>query len=489
MAALKDILYKVSLKSVSGNMETEVKALAFDSRKVEAGTAFIAVKGTQVDGHDFISTAIEKGALAIVCEELPAELNTEIAYIQVQDSSKALGFMASNFFGSPSEKLKLVGVTGTNGKTTCVTLLFQLFRALGYNTGLLSTVENKINEVVLPATHTTPDAITLNETLAQMVAKGCTHCFMEASSHAIVQNRIAGLKYEGAVFTNLTHEHLDYHKTFDEYIKAKKQLFDGLSSSAFALVNADDKRGAVMLQNTKAAKHKYALKSMAAFKAKILSNTLQGLELDVDGKNVWFKLIGDFNAYNLLAVYGTAVLLGEDENEVLEQLSNVNSAAGRFEQVITNTGITAIVDYAHTPDALENVLSTIKIFRTGNEQVITVIGCGGNRDKDKRPLMAKIACDLSDKVILTSDNPRFEEPGDILKDMQAGVSPSNFKKTLTIEDRREAIKAASSMAEPNDIILVAGKGHETYQEIKGVRADFDDRKVLSEMLNLIHKPN
>ncbi len=489
MAALKDILYKVSLKSVSGNMETEVKALAFDSRKVEAGTAFVAVKGTQVDGHEFIGTAIEKGAVAVICEELPEQPNENIAFVQVQDSSKALGFMASNFFGNPSDKLKLVGVTGTNGKTTCVTLLFQLFRALGYNTGLLSTVENKINEVVLQATHTTPDAITLNETLAQMVAKGCTHCFMESSSHAIVQNRIAGLKYVGAVFTNLSHEHLDYHKTFDEYIKAKKLLFDGLPSTAFALVNADDKRGAVMLQNTKAEKHKYALKSMAAFKAKILSNTLQGLELDIDGKNVWFKLIGDFNAYNLLAVYGAAVLLGEDENTVLEQLSNVNTAPGRFEQVITNTGITAIVDYAHTPDALENVLATIKVFRTGNEQVITVVGCGGNRDKEKRPLMAKIACDFSDKVILTSDNPRHEVPGDILKDMQAGVSPSNFKKTLTIEDRREAIKAASSIAEPNDIILVAGKGHETYQEIKGVRSDFDDREVLSEMLNLIHKPN
>lgn len=489
MAALKDILYKVSLQAVSGDMETEVKAIAFDSRKVEAGTVFVAVRGTQVDGHEFISSSIEKGAIAIVCEELPQDQPEGIAFVQVQDSSKALGFMASNFYGNPSEKLKLVGVTGTNGKTTCVTLLHQLFRALGYNTGLLSTVVNKINEEELSATHTTPDAITLNETLAQMVSKGCTHCFMESSSHAIVQNRIAGLKYEGAVFTNLSHEHLDYHKTFDEYIKAKKLLFDGLSSTAFALVNADDKRGAVMLQNTKAAKHKYAMKSMAAFKAKILSNTLQGLELDIYGKNVWFKLIGDFNAYNLLAVFGTAVLLGEEETEVLEQLSNVNPAPGRFEQVVTNTGITALVDYAHTPDALENVLSTIKEFRTGNETVITVVGCGGNRDKEKRPVMAKIACDLSDKVILTSDNPRFEEPGDILKNMQEGVTPSNFKKTLTIEDRKEAIKAACAMAEPNDIILVAGKGHETYQEIKGVRSDFDDRKVLSEMLNLIHKPN
>lgn len=489
MAALKDILYKVSLQSVSGNMETEVTSLAFDSRKVQDGTAFVAVKGTQVDGHEFISSSIESGAVAIICEEMPQDQPEGVAFIQVQDSSKALGFMAANFYGNPSEKLKLVGITGTNGKTTCVTLLHQLFRALGYNTGLLSTVVNKINEEELPATHTTPDAITLNETLAQMVSKGCTHCFMESSSHAIVQNRIAGLKYQGAVFTNLSHEHLDYHKTFDEYIKAKKLLFDNLPAGSFALVNYDDKRGPIMLQNTKAWKHKFALKSFADYKAKILSNTLQGLELDISGYTVWFKLIGDFNAYNLLAVFGTAVLLGEEETEVLEQLSNLDPAPGRFEQVFTNTGITALVDYAHTPDALENVLSTIKEFRTGNETVITVVGCGGNRDKDKRPIMAKIACDLSDKVILTSDNPRFEEPSDILKDMQAGITPSNFRKTLTIEDRREAIKAACAMAQPNDIILVAGKGHETYQEIKGVRNDFDDRKVLSEMLNLIHKPN
>jgi UDP-N-acetylmuramoyl-L-alanyl-D-glutamate--2,6-diaminopimelate ligase len=325
--------------------------------------------------------------------------------------------------------------------------------------------------------------------LAKMVAKGCTHCFMESSSHAIVQRRIAGLKYEGAVFTNLSHEHLDYHKTFDEYIKAKKLLFDGLSSSAFALVNADDKRGSVMLQNTKASKHKYALKSLADYKAKILSNTLEGLELDINGQNVWFKLIGDFNAYNLLAVLGTAALLGEDEVRVLEELSSLDPAPGRFEQVITETGITALVDYAHTPDALENVLLTIKAIRTGNEKVITVVGCGGNRDKDKRPIMAKIACELSDKVILTSDNPRHEDPMAIIKEMQEGVSPSNYKKTLIIEDRREAIKTASALAEPKDIILVAGKGHETYQEINGVRTDFDDRKILSEMLNLIHKQN
>jgi UDP-N-acetylmuramoyl-L-alanyl-D-glutamate--2,6-diaminopimelate ligase len=337
------------------------------------------------------------------------------------------------------------------------------------------------------ATHTTPDALQINELLAKMLAKGCTHCFMEASSHAIVQYRVAGLSFNGAIFTNLSHEHLDYHKTFDEYIKAKKMLFDGLPSTAFALTNADDKRGMVMLQNTKASKYRYALKSMADFKARILSNTINGLELDVAGHNVWFKLIGDFNAYNLMAVYGTAVLLEESSEEVLRVMSEVNTAPGRFEQVITNTGITAIVDYAHTPDALENVLKTIKVFRTGNEKVITVVGCGGNRDSAKRPEMAKIACNLSDKVVLTSDNPRFEEPITIIEEMQKGVSPTNYKKTLVMADRREAIKVACSMAEPKDIILVAGKGHETYQEVKGERFPFDDREVLKEMLNLIHK--
>lgn len=487
MKALKDILYKVSLQSTAGSTEVEVLALAFDSRKVQNGTAFIATVGTQSDGHDYIDQAIEKGAIAIICEKLPEDIQDNITYVEVKNSSEALGIMASNFFGNPSEKLKLVGVTGTNGKTTCVTLLFQVFRKLGYNVGLLSTVVNKINEEVIVATHTTPDALQINELLAKMLAKGCTHCFMEASSHAIVQHRVAGLSFNGAIFTNLSHEHLDYHKTFDEYIKAKKMLFDGLPSTAFALINADDKRGAIMLQNTKASKHKYALKSMADFKAKILSNTLHGLELDIAGHNVWFKLIGDFNAYNLMAVYGGALLLEENAEEVLRALSEVNPAPGRFEQVLTETGITAIVDYAHTPDALENVLSTIKVFRTGNERVITVVGCGGNRDTTKRPEMAKIACELSDRVVLTSDNPRFEEPGAIIEDMQKGVSPTNYKKTLVMADRKEAIKMACSMAEPKDIILVAGKGHETYQEIKGERFPFDDREVLKEMLNLIHK--
>jgi UDP-N-acetylmuramoyl-L-alanyl-D-glutamate--2,6-diaminopimelate ligase len=489
MPVLKDILYKVSLQSVSGNMDTEIAMLAFDSRKVIAGCAFIAVSGTQVDGHDYIQKAIELGALAIVCEQLPAILDENIAYVAIKDSAEALGLIASNFYDRPSEKMSLVGVTGTNGKTTCATLLFQLFRELGYNVGLISTVENKINDEVLEATHTTPDAITINKLMSQMLAKGCTHCFMEVSSHAIVQQRVAGLNFSGAFFTNLSHEHLDYHKTFDEYIKAKKLLFDGLDKSAFALTNADDKRGAVMLQNTKASKFKYALKSIADFKTKVISNTIQGLELDINGHNVWFKLIGDFNAYNLTAVFAVASIMGEDELEILRHLSNLNPAPGRFEQVITETGITAIVDYSHTPDALENVLGTIKEFRTGNEKVITVVGCGGNRDKDKRPIMAKIACDLSDKVVLTSDNPRDEVPMSIIEDMQAGVSPSNYKKTLVVADRKEAIKTASALAEPRDIILVAGKGHETYQEIKGERFPFDDREVLNEMLNLMHKQN
>ena len=486
MPALKDILYRVSLLSVSGNMDTDIVSIAFDSRKVEVGSAFIAIRGTQVDGHDYIEKAIEAGAAAIICEQMPAQLNEGLAYVAVKDSSQALGYMAANFHGRPSEKLTLVGVTGTNGKTTCATLLYQLFRSLGYNVGLLSTVQNKLNDEVLEATHTTPDALTINKLMRQMLAKGCTHCFMEVSSHAIVQHRVTGLDFDGAFFTNLSHDHLDYHKTFDEYIKAKKALFDGLSSEAFALTNVDDKRGPVMLQNTKATKYRYALKKMADYKAKVLSNTLQGLEMNVNGHEVWFKLIGDFNAYNLTAVFAVASLLGEDENEVLQQLSNLNPAPGRFEQVLTATGITAIVDYAHTPDALENVLGTIKEFRTGNEKVITVVGCGGNRDKDKRPEMARIACELSDKVVLTSDNPRNEEPMSIIEDMQKGVSPTNYKKTLVMADRKEAIKTASALAKPKDIILVAGKGHETYQEVNGERFPFDDRLILKDMLNLIH---
>lgn len=485
MALLKDILYKVSLLASSGDMSRNITSVCFDSRERAPDSVFVAVKGTLSDGHEYIEKALENGASAIVCERKPANLRSDITYVEVENSAKALGVIAANFYGHPASKLKLIAVTGTNGKTTTATLLHNLFMALGYHAGLLSTVNNKINETIIEATHTTPDALKINELLSIMVKEGCTHCFMEASSHAIAQERISGLQLAGAIFTNISHDHLDYHKSFEEYIKVKKKLFDELPSAAFALVNIDDKRGMVMLQNTKAFKRTYALKMMSDFKAKVLSNTLSGLELEIDGRNVWFKLIGDFNAYNLLAVYATAVLLEEDEDEVLKILSMLNTAPGRFEQVPNNTQITAIVDYAHTPDALENVLSTIKKFRTGNEQVITVIGCGGNRDKTKRPLMAEIACRYSDKAILTSDNPRNEVPEDIIKDMQEGVSPSNFRKTLVIPDRKEAIKTACAMAGDHDIILIAGKGHETYQEIKGVKYDFDDKKVLAEMLELM----
>ena len=481
MNVIKDILYKVSLTSTYGDMERKVSDIVFDSRKVIENSAFVAVKGTQVDGHDFISLALEKGATTIVCEQLPEALATGITYIQVVDSAKALGIMAANFYGNPSEKIKVVAVTGTNGKTTTVTLLHQLFVRMGYSTGLLSTVENKINEEVIPSTHTTPDAVSVQALLRKMVDVGCTHCFMEASSHAIVQERIAGLKLAGAVFTNITHDHLDYHGTFEEYIKAKKKLFDELPKDAFALVNGDDKRGGVMVQNCRGTLQTFGLKSAADFKAKILSNTIEGLELDVNGKLIWFRMIGSFNAYNLLGVLGTAVLLGEDEDEVLRELSAIKGAKGRFDRISIG-GITAIVDYAHTPDALDNVLKTINAFRTGNEQLITVVGCGGNRDKTKRPTMAKIAVSESTKAIFTSDNPRFEEPAEILRDMQAGVGPTDFRKTLTIEDRREAIKTALLLCQKGDIVLIAGKGHEDYQEIKGVKHHFDDAEVVTELL-------
>ncbi len=487
MAILKDILYKVPLKSVSGDMNKEIGSLCFDSREAEQGCLFIAVKGLTVDGHEYIGKAIASGATVIVCEELPESLRDDITYVQTEDSAVALGLLASNFFGNPSEKLHLVGITGTNGKTTSATLLFQLFRRLGYNVGLLSTVENRVNDKILPARFTTPDAIQLNSLLREMVDSGCTHCFMEVSSHALIQKRTKGVTFKGAVFTNITHDHLDYHKSFDEYIKAKKILFDELPKEAFALVNVDDKRGNVMLQNTKASKKTFGLKFMANYKSRIINNTLQGLELDIDNKNVWFRLVGDFNAYNILACYGVAMELEEDPDEVLTALSELRPARGRFEVVDNAAGIIAIVDYAHTPDALENVLKTIEGFRTGNEQVITVVGCGGDRDKSKRPVMANIATKYSNKVILTSDNPRTEDPLQILKEMEEGVSKSNYKKTTTIADRKEAIKMAVSIAVKGDIILVAGKGHETYQEIDGVRHPFDDRQVLMEMFEIFNE--
>jgi UDP-N-acetylmuramoyl-L-alanyl-D-glutamate--2,6-diaminopimelate ligase len=486
MKVLKDILYKVSLTSTIGDMDREVSGVVFDSRKVGTSSVFVAITGTQVDGHEFIATALEKGATVIVCEKLPEMIMEGVTYVQVINSAKALGIIASNFYDNPSEKIKVVGVTGTNGKTTTVTLLHQLFVAMGYSTGLLSTVENKINEQIIPATHTTPDAVNVQVLLRQMVDQGCTHCFMEVSSHAIVQERIAGLKLTGAVFTNITHDHLDYHGTFDEYIKAKKKLFDELPKDAFALVNGDDRRGSVMLQNSKATHHTFALKSSADFKAKIISNTLEGLELDINNKLIWFRMIGAFNAYNLLGALGVAVLLGEEEDEVLRALSAIRGAKGRFDRISIG-GIIAIVDYAHTPDALENVLKTINGVRTGNEQLITVVGCGGNRDKTKRPIMAKLAVSESNKVILTSDNPRFEDPMEILREMQAGVGPSEIRKTLTIEDRREAIKTAVMLSQKGDIILIAGKGHEDYQEIKGVKHHFDDAEVVTEILEQLTK--
>lgn len=487
MKLLKDILYKAGIVEVIGSTNIAITALSFDSRKIEKDSLFIAVKGTQSDGHQYIDETISKGAIAILCEEIPTAINEKATYVKVNDTSLALGIIAANFYDNPSEKIKLVGVTGTNGKTTTVTLLFTLFKKLGYKVGLLSTVKNQINNDVMPATHTTPDAIQLNALLRQMVDKGCTHCFMEVSSHAVVQNRIAGIKFTGAVFTNITHDHLDYHKTFDEYIKAKKRFFDGLGTDAFALTNKDDANGDVMLQNTKATKRSYSLRSMADFRCKVIENQFSGLHLNIDNNDVWSKLIGSFNAYNILAIYATAVLLKEDKTNVLTTISTLTSVEGRFQYIRNNNGVIGIVDYAHTPDALQNVLKTIGDIRTGNEQVITVVGCGGDRDTTKRPIMAKIACDMSNKVILTSDNPRSEDPDAIIKEMQKGVDGVNHKKTVSITDRSEAIKTACSYANDGDIILIAGKGHEKYQEIKGVKHPFDDMEILQHNLKLFEK--
>ncbi len=485
MMELKDLVYKVSLTSAYGDMHSKISGICFDSRKVKPGFLFVAVKGTQADGHAFISKAVDLGASAIVCEKLPDTIYEKATYVTVKNSAQSLGVIAANFFGNPSQKLKLVGVTGTNGKTTVATLLYKLFGSLGNRCGLISTVEYRVIDEVLPATHTTPDPIQLNELLNKMTAAGCTYAFMEVSSHAIDQDRVAGLTFAGGIFTNITHDHLDYHKTFENYIKAKKKFFDELPANAFALVNADDKRGMVMMQNTKAQKRSFGLKKMVDYKGKIISNTLEGLEVEIGNKTVWFKLIGDFNAYNLLAVYGTAMLLDQDSDQVLTVLSSVSGAVGRFELIVPGSKITAIVDYAHTPDALKNVLETIKEFRSGNEKVITVVGCGGNRDKTKRPLMGSIAVRYSDKVVLTSDNPRDEDPMAIINEIQSGIGPSDRRKTVVIADREEAIKTACLMANEKDIVLVAGKGHETYQEIKGVKHPFDDREVVERMLKLV----
>ncbi len=446
---------------------------------------FIAVKGLTVDGHEFIDQTIKNGAAAIVCEEIPKRIHKGITYLKVKDSGEALGIIASNFYDQPSSKLKLVGITGTNGKTTTATLLYKLFIKLGYKAGLLSTVNNQINGKIYPATHTTPDALELNNLLNEMVAQGCSHCFMEVSSHAVIQKRIVGLTFAGGVFTNITHDHLDFHKTFNEYIKAKKKFFDDLPSSAFALINKDDSHGLIMLQNTKALKKTFALMTPANYKCKIIENTFSGLDLNLDGQEIWIKLIGAFNAYNALGIYAVARLLGENKVEALKALSSLDSVEGRFQYTKAPNGTIGVVDYAHTPDALSNVLSTLQDVRANKEKIITVVGCGGDRDKTKRPVMASIACEKSDKVILTSDNPRSEEPTEIIHQMEKGLTVMCKKKSLSIADRREAIKTACQLAQKGDIILLAGKGHEKYQEIKGVKYPFDDMEILTETLNLL----
>jgi UDP-N-acetylmuramoyl-L-alanyl-D-glutamate--2,6-diaminopimelate ligase len=484
MKLLKDILYKAGLQEMIGNTNIAIVAITSDSRKVKKDSLFVAVKGILSDGHAYIDKAIELGAAAIICEELPTDIKESIAYIKVNEPSFALGVIANNFYDEPSKKIKLVGITGTNGKTTTATLLYMMFKSLGYKTGLISTIRNMVHNQEIPATHTTPDPITLNELLSNMHENGCTHAFMEVSSHAVDQNRIAGIEFTGGVFTNITHDHLDYHITFDNYILAKKKFFDHLNSEAFALVNKDDRHGMVMAQNTKAKVRTFSIKSMADFKGRILESHLSGLLLQLNNNEVWTKLIGHFNAYNALAIYAVAILLGENETNILTTLSNLNSVEGRFQHIKSKKGIVGIVDYAHTPDALENVLKTITEINEGKGKIITLVGCGGDRDKTKRPIMAKIAANYSDKVILTSDNPRSEDPATIIHEMEVGLEITDKKKAISMIERREAIKLACSIAEESDIILVAGKGHEKYQEINGVKTPFDDLEILSENLKL-----
>ncbi|MEN9953145.1 MAG: hypothetical protein RLZZ520_1413 [Bacteroidota bacterium] len=488
MPLLQNILYKVKIQSIIGRTNVEVNGMAIDSRKVVDGGCFFAIRGVAQDGHQFIDAAIQNGAKIIVCEAIPSVIHEEVNYIQTDNAALAAGIMAHAFYGEPSKQLKLVGVTGTNGKTTVATLLYKLFMSMDVQAGLISTVNNMIGEETIPSTHTTPDVITLNELLKRMVDNGCTHAFMEVSSHAVHQNRIAGLEFAGGIFTNITHDHLDYHKTFDEYIRVKKQFFDGLSSSAFSISNMDDRNGAVMLQNTQADKFYYSLKSIADFKGKIIDNAITGLQMMVNEMDVHFRLIGEFNAYNLLAVYAAAICLGEDKQDVLQSLSNLTGAEGRFDYIVSpKDSIIGIIDYAHTPDALLNVLSTIKKFQKGGEQLITVVGCGGDRDKSKRKLMGVAAAEFSTKAIFTADNPRSEDPADILQDMHVGLDEVLKRRVLTIEDRREAIRTAVMLARPSDIILVAGKGHEKYQEIKGERIPFDDKAVLTSVINELNK--
>ncbi len=482
MKNLGEILYKADLLETRGVIQRGITAVEADSRKVQPGAAFVAIRGLTTDGHKHIEMAIKNGAVAVICEEIPENTPEGVTFVKVKDSALALGIMASGFFGNPSQRLRLVGVTGTNGKTTVVTLLHELFSRLGYMCGLISTVQNKVGQKIIPSNFTTPDPVQLNNLLNQMAAEGCEFAFMEVSSHAMVQQRVAGVTFAGGVFTNLSHDHLDFHKTFDKYLKAKKSFFDQLEPGAFAITNADDRNGMVMLQNSRANKKSYSLKTIADFKGKLLENTFDGLQLLIDGKEVWYKLVGEFNAYNLLAVYATAIMLGCRHEEVLTSLSNCNPAEGRFDFFTGAGGTKGIVDYAHTPDALENVLETIGKIRSGTEKIITVVGCGGNRDESKRPAMAAIAARLSHKLIITSDNPRFEDPGQIIAQMQAGLDYSGIRKTIVVDNRREAIKTACALAAPGDIVLVAGKGHEKYQEIKGVKFPFDDKEVLIEFL-------
>lgn len=484
---LKDILYKTAIEAVNGHTDKAIRNIAFDSRQIEPGDAFVAIKGTLSDGHEYIEKAISMGAVAVIAEIIPEKEIEGVTFVRVANAAEALAHMASNFYGAPSQNLKLVGITGTNGKTTIASLLYQLFKNAGYKTGLLSTVKIMVGDAEHKATHTTPDSLTINKYLKAMTEEGVEYCFMEVSSHGIHQSRTAGLVFAGGIFTNLSHDHLDYHNSFAEYRNVKKIFFDQLPKAAFALTNADDKNGQFMLQNTQAKKLTYALKTYADYKAQILENQLSGLLLKINEQELWVKLIGTFNAYNLLAIYGAAVNLGLESWEVLRLMSELESVSGRFQFVISQTKITAIVDYAHTPDALENVLKTIDAIRTRNEQLITVVGCGGDRDTSKRPVMAGIASAMSDKAIFTSDNPRTEVPEKIIEDMEKGVAPQHYKKTLAVVDRKQAIKIACQLAQPQDIILIAGKGHETYQEIKGVRNHFDDMETVTELLAQLNK--
>ena len=487
MMQLKDILYKVTINVVIGDTRINVNNACFDSRQVSDGDVFIALKGTTVDGHRYIDAVIKNGAIAVVCEVLPEKIVDGITYIEVENTNKALAYIASNIFGNPSRNLRLVGVTGTNGKTTIATLLYQLFKKAGYKVGLLSTVRVMVDNTEYKATHTTPDSLTINRYLKLMNDEGVEFCFMEVSSHGIHQSRTHGLHFEGGIFTNLSHDHLDYHDSFAEYRDVKKSFFDNLSKDAFALTNADDKNGLVMLQNTKAKTYTYALKTYADYKTQVLENEFSGLLLKLNDSELWTRLIGDFNAYNISAIYGAAELLGLEKFEILRLISELESVSGRFEYLISQENITAIVDYAHTPDALKNILETINNIRTKNEQLITVVGCGGDRDVTKRPKMGHIASALSTKVIFTSDNPRSEVPETIIAAIEKGVAPQNFKKTMSISDRKQAIKTACQLANPNDIILIAGKGHETYQEINGERFDFDDFKIVTDFLKQLQK--